>query len=422
MHGTGPLRRRRHRRSWQRVRNIGLGILVVVLTVELVYRLVALPSDYREQRLAVRSTETVATATMPAEPEIAPQTAPQTVLETALAIEPAAGAPLDDAGLRLDRRLELQPRRDATRLVDHAALAAAVPEPAAVTASAPVAGDGGGEAAASLVSVPIAPLRPLAPGDRRAAPLVAIVIDDMGYSPAALGRLARLPGPLTLAFLPYADATGPMLQAAKRGDFELMLHLPMQPLGDADPGPEALLVGLEPDELRRRVRWAISRVPGAVGVNNHMGSRFTADAGGLEVVMAELRRHGLYFLDSRTNAQSLAERVARASGLPASRRNVFIDHDPEPRAVARQLALVERVARLHGNVVAIGHPYPTTLAALEAWLPSLEQRGFRLARVSEVIAARLCSQGLPEEECGPALYLAGGDAAIVPQGAGEAAP
>lgn len=423
------MRRRRHRRSWHRVGKTALGLLIVVLALELVYRLVALPSDYREQRTASLATETVAELRLPAESE------PEIFGPDLAAIEPAAGAAADavEPGLRINRRLELAPTRTAARLAGDFPTAAApfmaedagAPVSALRTPTEPppaIVADLVEGGTASLVNLPLAPRRPLAPGEPETAPLVAIVIDDMGYSPSSLARLARLPGPLTLAFLPDADGTAAMLRTAAGRDFELMLHLPMEPLGDADPGPEALMVGLDPAELRRRVRWAIGQVPGAVGVNNHMGSRFSVDAPGLEIVMEELRRHGLYFLDSRTNSATLAEGKARAAGLPASRRNVFLDHDPEPRAITRQLALLERIAQRHGNAIAIGHPYPTTLAALEAWLPSLERRGFRLARVSEVIAERLCSEGVGPEACAPAIHLVGSDAAILPQGAGEAAP
>jgi uncharacterized protein len=389
--------------------------LIVVLALELVYRLVALPPDYGAARQAAVVEPELVVMALPevAEPAVV---ALEPVVD---AIEPAAGGAMREPGLRLNRRLDPSPAREVLRL---AAGSAPTDLPFEEGAAPPASSRPAAEAAAALVSLPLPPVHPPAAGRRQGNPLVAIVIDDMGYSPAALTRLARLPGPLTLAFLPYADATRPMLEAARRGDFELMLHMPMQPLGDDNPGPQALMVGLEPDELRRRVRWAIGQVPGVVGVNNHMGSRFTADAEGLAVVMEEFRRHGLFYLDSRTNGQSIAERTARAAGLPTSRRNVFIDHDPEARAIARQLALIERVAQLHGTAVAIGHPYPTTLAALEAWLPSLESRGFRLARVSEVIAERLCAEGRQSEQCGPALYLAGSDAAILPQGAGEVAP
>jgi len=397
--------------------------LIVVLTLELVYRLVALPPDYRE-RLQV---------TGPIEPAVVEQTLTEPEVARPAAIEPSAGeaiaAPLPQ-GLRLGRQLDPQPPRAIARLPGAEELATRarnVATPFGTTAD-PALGatvrqpaEAAEGASATLVTLPVAPRRPPAMPPSE-APLVAIVIDDMGYSPESLIRLARLPGPVTLAFLPYADATGPMLEMARRGAFELMLHLPMEPLGDAEPGPGALRVGLTAEELRRRVRGAIGKVPGAVGVNNHMGSRFTTDAVGLEVLMDELRRHGLYFVDSRTNAATLAELQARAAGLPASSRNVFLDHDPDPRAIARQLTLVERIAQRHGTVIAIGHPYPTTLTALEAWLPTLERRGFRLARTSEVIAERLCREAGRPGQCGRELYLAGGDVPIVPQQSSEAAP
>jgi polysaccharide deacetylase 2 family uncharacterized protein YibQ len=187
-----------------------------------------------------------------------------------------------------------------------------------------------------------------------------------------------------------------------------MVHLPMEPIGDANPGPEALLVGLDEAELRRRVRWALAQVPSAVGVNNHMGSRFTAHAAGLEIVMDELRQSRLFFIDSRTNPASAAERVARRFGIPSTGRDIFIDHDPSPGAIARQLASIERFAARHGAVIAIGHPYATTLEALEAWLPTLAERGFRLVRASEVLAERLCADlTAAGDGCRPALHLAG---------------
>jgi polysaccharide deacetylase 2 family uncharacterized protein YibQ len=251
--------------------------------------------------------------------------------------------------------------------------------------------------------------------------LIGVIIDDMGYSPGSLQQLIAMPGPLTLSFLPDAESTPAMLAQARHHDFEIMLHLPMEPMGDQNPGLQALTVGMEADEIRQRVRRAIDQVPGAVGVNNHMGSRFTADARRLEIVMEELRRRWLFFIDSRTNPLSVAESVALANGIPATARNVFIDHDPSAGAIVRQLAIIERIARHGGSVVAIGHPYPTTLAALAAWLPTLEGRGFRLVRASEVVAARLCTKrgvltGPGEERnCNPAFRLIGNDAAILPQ-------
>ncbi len=257
--------------------------------------------------------------------------------------------------------------------------------------------------------------QPLLPPGR--APLVSIIIDDMGYSPSSLTRLAALPGPVTLAFLPYADATPAMLTAAGRGEFDIFLHLPMQPLGDANPGINALLADLDETEFRQRVRQAVAAVPGAVGVNNHMGSKVTALPDAMRWVMDELRQQPLLFVDSRTNPESVAEATAAMLGLPATGRDVFIDHLPEPEAIARQLALIERIARREGSVVAIGHPYDVTLRALERWLPDLEQRGFRLASVADVIAYRHCGDAAFDPwTCRPELQLVGTGAITLPPG------
>lgn len=385
--------RRRRRYSWRRARKPALALLIGILVLEIVYRLVALPPGESAQAFfgALPPAATLQTLTVRA---VVP--APRR-----LAQGPQPG------GLRLDRRLDPAPQRVAW-----------------VLAPAPAAGERPAASASAKLPAPgqAAPGQ-TAPGEGAGGTaLVGIIIDDMGYNQVALRRLIDMPGPLTLSFLPDADSTPSILDQARRHDFEIMLHLPMEPMGDANPGREALMVGLDEAELRRRVRRAVDLVPGAVGVNNHMGSRFTAMARDLDIVMDELRRRWLFFIDSRTNPLSIAQSVALAHGIPAAGRNVFIDHDPSAAAIVRQLAIIERVARHGGNVLAIGHPYPTTLAALAAWLPTLEPRGFRLVRASEVVAARLCSEpGKPrgpdgERDCSPTVRLIGNDdAALVPQ-------
>jgi uncharacterized protein len=464
-------RRRRHRR-WRRAGIAGLSIVGTVLALELVYRIVALPPDYRaDQQVAASPASEVAPASeqLMSDPAVALTEeggselalgrrldAPPRREVALLPLAPAASAGAASAktsavvaavpddpvpGLRLNRRIEAPLPRVPQVLVAAPATGeppipdgptvAAVTQPPPAFAAAPVkpGSPAAGNAAPllpaaelSLVALPVVPRRPPLTPDSQDQPLVAIIIDDMGYSPASLGRLAAMPGPLTLAFLPYADSTPSMLEVARMRDFELLLHLPMEPLGDANPGPEALLVDLDEAELRRRVRWAISQVPGAIGVNNHMGSRFSVDPRGLEIVMEELREARLYFVDSRTHPASLAERVARHGGVPATSRDIFIDHDPTPAGIARQLVAIERFARYHGSVVAIGHPYPTTLDALATWLPTLAGRGFRLARLSEVLAQRLCAGALgAAEPCGPALQLIGYQAGA-PAGPAAAVP
>lgn len=230
--------------------------------------------------------------------------------------------------------------------------------------------------------------------DPAGRPMIAIVIDDLGVNRANSRRVIELPAPLTLAFLTYAADLEDQTRAARAAGHELMVHFPMEPLsGEADSGPNALEVGLSPEELRRRLDWGLSRFDGYVGMNNHMGSRFTGWEPGMTVVLEELRRRGLLFLDSRTIATSVAARVADAVGVPHAARDVFLDNEASAEAVRRQLAKIESIARRHGSAIAIGHPHEGTIEALREWLPSLAERGFTLVPVSAIVRRTIAVAG-----------------------------
>jgi polysaccharide deacetylase 2 family uncharacterized protein YibQ len=226
-------------------------------------------------------------------------------------------------------------------------------------------------------------------------PAIAIVIDDLGVNRKGTQAVSRLQAPLTLSFLPYAHNLGEQTRAARAAGHELMLHMPMEPVGDDFPGPNALLSSLGPDQLLSRLRSYLQSFPGFVGANNHMGSLLTADSRYMSLVMAELRRHGLLFLDSRTTPRSVAAREARRLNMPYAERDVFLDNEIDRDAVRRQLARLERIARDKGYAVAIGHPHDVTIAALRAWLPALDARGFALVPISAIVARRACAEGAP---------------------------
>jgi uncharacterized protein len=224
--------------------------------------------------------------------------------------------------------------------------------------------------------------------DLNSKPLVAIVIDDVGLDRPHSKRAWELPGPLTMSFLPYAKDLREQAKAARAHGHELMLHLPMEPNGRADPGPNALLVSLSDNELRQRVNGALDSFDGYVGVNNHMGSRFTAFKPGMETTLRLFKARGLLFLDSRTTADSVGDQLAQELGVPSVARNVFLDDDESVDAVRRKLAETEAVARRQGFVVAIGHPHPATLQALSEWLPGLSAKGLVLAPLSAALRKR----------------------------------
>lgn len=217
-------------------------------------------------------------------------------------------------------------------------------------------------------------------------PMISIVIDDLGLDRPRTQRALDLPAPLTVAFLPYARDLSGLATRARNAGHEILVHLPMEPeSGEVDPGPNALHVRQNKDEILRRLRWALDQVPFHVGANNHMGSLFTRNEAMMTLVLGEMKARGLLFLDSRTTPQSRGEDLARRFGVPSTSRNVFLDDEDSRAAIAAQIKETELQAKRRGFAVAIGHPRDATLEQLAAWLPRLRERGFILVPVSAIV-------------------------------------
>jgi len=233
--------------------------------------------------------------------------------------------------------------------------------------------------------------RPVGPSQvSGAGPRLAIVLDDAGNSLDVCRQLAPLPVELAVAVLPntpHASAVADCLRAQGR---ELLLHLPMQPIpGEgSDPGPGAIDVGLSQAEVAACLGRALDRVPGVLGVNNHMGSLATADAPTMVALARALRGTGLFFLDSRTTPESVAETAMREAGVPFLRRGLFLDVVDEPGAISRALQEAVDLARSEGSAVAIGHVHEQTLTVLSAELPRLAGR-VTLVRPSTLLRRKL---------------------------------
>jgi polysaccharide deacetylase 2 family uncharacterized protein YibQ len=236
-------------------------------------------------------------------------------------------------------------------------------------------------------------------------PEIAIMIDDLGLNRHNTAALNALKGPLTLAFLPYATDLDEQTQAARAAGHELMLHVPMEPIGADWPGPDALLSSLSPSEFLSRLRNQLRSFRGFVGVNNHMGSLLTADRPRMDEVMTELKARGLLFVDSRTTSKTLAAIEAQRLGVPHAERDVFLDNEADLDAIRGQLAATERIARRRGVAIAIGHPHDLTIEALRGWLPTLEERGFALVPISTVVARESCTHGLLVADIACGRYL-----------------
>jgi polysaccharide deacetylase 2 family uncharacterized protein YibQ len=235
------------------------------------------------------------------------------------------------------------------------------------------------------VSIPVLALA--SPGSGAAT--LTIVIDDLGVNLAEGRRVLRLPGPVACAILPHQPFSTKLAEEAHAARKEVLLHLPMEPEQDHEfgPGPGHVDTRMPPLELRVTLDHDLETVPHAIGVNNHMGSRHTRSKEAMQRFLRVLReRGGLFFVDSRTSGGSVAAEVARAAGVPALTRDVFLDHDRSESAVERQLDQAVRLAHRHGAALAIGHPYPETLAVLERRLPGLRAAGVELAPVTRLLA------------------------------------
>ena len=225
-------------------------------------------------------------------------------------------------------------------------------------------------------------------------PLIAVVLDDVGVARSHAELAIDLPGVITLSFMTYADGVADMAARAHAKGHELMLHVPMEPLDhDVDAGPHALMVDAPEGELLKRLAWGLSRFPGYIGINNHMGSRFTQDERGMRIVLGELKRRSLLFLDSRTISNTVGDRLAAGMGVAHVMRDVFLDNEMDEVAVIKQLVQAEKIAASKGQAIAIGHPHPATIAAIRAWMPKAEARGFVIVPLSTVAKLRLGASG-----------------------------
>ncbi len=224
----------------------------------------------------------------------------------------------------------------------------------------------------------------------KAAPLLAIIIDDMGHDRAPAEELLALPIPLTISVLPNQPFSAEVAEEAFRRGDQVLLHLPMEPEAGGGGSEGAmqesieLRVGMSAGEVNSTLAGMLETVPHAAGVNNHEGSRATADAPLMQELMPALRQRNLFFIDSRTTASTVAYSTAEHDGVPSASRKVFLDDTPTKEAVLAQLDLAAREAQRDGSAIAIGHPHPATIAALTQVAPALESRGIHLVFASDL--------------------------------------
>lgn len=217
-------------------------------------------------------------------------------------------------------------------------------------------------------------------------PKIAIVIDDMGYDLDLATAFMDLDLPLSLSVLPLAPRTADIVYEANRRGTELLLHLPMEPKDypDLDPGPGAVLTNMDERRIRKTINNDIDQIPGIRGVNHHMGSRFTERPDKMKIVLRELKRRNLFYLDSRTTNLTVAYDLAKDMGVPAAKKDVFLDNDLSSKSIRFEMERLLGIARYSGIAIGIGHPHKETLDILKDYEGILRTE-FKVVPVSELV-------------------------------------
>jgi len=213
-------------------------------------------------------------------------------------------------------------------------------------------------------------------------PNVMIILDDLGYKQSDLSAFT-LPNEVTFSILPQTPLAKIIAEKAKQQGRAVMLHMPMQAAGGQLMGPLGLTTDMYPATITQTLREALASVPNAVGVNNHMGSAFTAKEQAMLTIMQEIKRQGLFYVDSRTSIDTTAQEAANKLGVPNTSRQIFLDHEPSPDFIAKQFERTKKLAKRYGSVVVIAHPHPETLAFLSQFLPTLAGEGIQLTSVAD---------------------------------------
>jgi polysaccharide deacetylase 2 family uncharacterized protein YibQ len=215
--------------------------------------------------------------------------------------------------------------------------------------------------------------------------ILIFVIDDAGNNLTELEPFLRFPGPLTIAVLPALAYSAEAARRIRQAGKEVILHQPMEALGGQPPGPGAVYADMSPGEIRRVVEKNLLEIGPAAGMNNHQGSKITMLPGAMEVVLGLCSEQGIYFLDSRTTADTAAPEAARRMGIPIAERDVFLDNMPERAAILRSVDAGLEKARQKGAAVMIGHAWSPALAGILTELyPALLAQGYEFSTIGRI--------------------------------------
>jgi uncharacterized protein len=218
-------------------------------------------------------------------------------------------------------------------------------------------------------------------------PKIAIVIDDLGGENKISQELLRWDLPVTFSILPFTPYSKTLAGEAHRKGKDVILHLPMEPHGypQTRPGEGVLLEEMDEASFLRELSKDIEAVPYIKGVSNHMGSRLMEDPEKMKIVFLELKKRGLFFLDSRTTPQTIGLQVAQSVGLKAMERSIFIDNSSTEEDIKQQLERLIQLSLSKGKAIGIGHPHPSTIKSLKEMIPKMKEKGIELVPLSAVM-------------------------------------
>jgi len=226
------------------------------------------------------------------------------------------------------------------------------------------------------------PVKPPTGGSGR----LAIVIDDFGYSSEPIGAFAAISRPITFSVFPYRPYSNEAASRALSSGHQVMLHLPMEALSAAEQAePTSITVAMADPDIQQAVNKAVQAVPGIIGVNNHQGSKATADRRVMRDVLTILKANNLFFVDSRTNSQSVAAEMSQQMGLRTGENDLFIDNSADVEAIKNQLRTATHLAIQHGSITVIGHARMSTATAVREMIPEIEAAGVKLVFESELV-------------------------------------
>lgn len=216
---------------------------------------------------------------------------------------------------------------------------------------------------------------------------LVLIIDDMGYNKHDIDAF-RLHGDITYAILPHTPFSQQYADLAYLANRDVILHIPMESINGKALGPGAITEGMNEQQIHKVLGHALVDVPNAIGINNHMGSLLTQKRKPINYTLTFLKQHNLFFLDSKTSPLSVVEEQAAKYDVISFHRNVFIDNDLSEEAMLKQFNLLIRIAQKYRHAVGIAHPYPETVTFLKKHLPTLEQKGVELTRISDILPER----------------------------------